>query len=363
MTTLKTIFILCCLGVAGTMAALPPGNQDVLLCPPGRCKASKPGIRKGIKGAQSMFKICRRNSSYADKRRDEIQEGSLDENHDMVDKNEFVTTWGYKVLSAKKLLGLLAEGYHEHYCGENLSNKHLYSRISWLKKLCTEPRNKATAGCRDLGAVDFKNIAQYRDEGNDMMDVSDQDYSDEGNDMMDESDQDYSDEGNDMMDESDQDYSDEGDDMMDESDQDYSDEGDDMMDESNQPYSDEGEDAVDKSASSYSDVSEDTMDASTSILGAVSEAKATKNNDKKKEQPRSKDSNGKKKDLTFLIVIVGAVGMVGLVIGILVWKQRNTDNQYESYYSTMEGEVVSKKHVCSNAQTEYAYENPKLAIV
>merc|ERR1712146_134318 len=189
-----------------------------------------------------------------------------------------------------------------------------------------------TAGCRDLGAVDFKNIAQYRDEGNDMMDVSDQDYSDEGNDMMDESDQDYSDEG------------------------------DDMMDESNQPYSDEGEDAVDKSASSYSDVSEDTMDASTSILGAVSEAKATKNNDKKKEQP-SKDSNGKKKDLTFLIVIVGAVGMVGLVIGILVWKQRNTDNQYESYYSTMEGEVVSKKHVCSNAQTEYAYENPKLAIV
>jgi len=333
MTTLKTIFILCCLGVAGTMAALPPGNEDVLLCPPGRCKASKPGIRKGIKGPQSMFSICRRNSSYADKRRDEIQEGSLDENHDMVDKNEFVTTWGYKILSAKKLLGLLAEGYHEHYCGENLSNKHLYSRISWLKKICTEPRNKATAGCRDLGAVDFKNIAQYRDEGNDMMDVSDQDYSDEGNDMMDESDQDYSDEG------------------------------DDMMDESNQPYSDEGEDAVDKSASSYSDVSEDTMDASTSILGAVSEAKATKNNDKKKEQPRSKDSNGKKKDLTFLIVIVGAVGMVGLVIGILVWKQRNTDNQYESYYSTMEGEVVSKKHVCSNAQTEYAYENPKLAIV
>ena len=62
-------------------------------------------------------------------------------------------------------------------------------------------------------------------------------------------------------------------------------------------------------------------------------------------------------------MIVGAVGMVGLVIGILVWKQRNTDNQYESYYSTMEGEVVSKKHVCSNAQTEYAYENPKLAIV
>merc|ERR1712178_680896 len=102
--------------------------------------------------------------------------------------------------------------------------------------------------------------------------------------------------------------------MMDESDQDYNDEGDDMMDESDQDYSDEGE---------------DTMDASTSILGAVSEAKATKNNDKKKEQPRSKDSNGKKKDLTFLIVIVGAVGMVGLVIGILVWKQRNTDNQYE----------------------------------
>eukprot|EP00943_MAST-04B_sp_MAST-4B-sp1_P000075 g75.t1 len=338
-----------------------------------------------------MGRFCLRNSSFGGNRGDKIQEETFGEA--ILAKNKSLSIWGYKRSSGKRLLVLFAAGYHEQYCGQNPSKKIMYRTISWLKRLCKNAKNKSFAGCRDLGEPLFHNISQYSDEGDDIMDEPDQPYNDEGDDMMDESAQSYSDEGDDMMDESEQPYSDEGDDMMDESAQSYRDEGDDMMDESEQGYSEEGDDMMDESDQSYgdeendmtdkseqsyddeendmmdesdslhNDASEDIMYAPAAFLGAVSEAKVPKNNDIKKAQPRDKNSNSKQKNTTLIIVLVGSAGMVALVIGALVWKQRNTKNQYESYYSTIEAEAVSRSRECPNSQTEYVYENPSLITV
>lgn len=85
------IILICC--PALVLCALPPGYQDKLLCPCNFCRARKK-MPFGWVGAQASFVQCKNSCG-------DVQP---------------VTTWGWRVNTAKELNDLQNRGYHENDC-------------------------------------------------------------------------------------------------------------------------------------------------------------------------------------------------------------------------------------------------------
>ena len=96
---------------ATTEAALPPGYEDVLLCPPTHCLTRRHDIVPGYVGPSALMHVCKSMNGEADRR---------------------PTAWGTRVRDAEdRLKTLLAQSYHRRSCRSLVQDTHpawLYQR-------------------------------------------------------------------------------------------------------------------------------------------------------------------------------------------------------------------------------------------
>ena len=96
---------------ATTDAALPPGYEDVLLCPPTHCLTRRHDIVPGYVGPSALMHVCKSMNGEADRR---------------------PTAWGTRVRDAEdRLKTLLAQSYHRRSCRSLVQDTHpawLYQR-------------------------------------------------------------------------------------------------------------------------------------------------------------------------------------------------------------------------------------------